>query len=143
MLNAIKQKADDYYNALPNNISKTVVASALFSFTISILFAKKPDGIVDISRAMTASAIAGTASLIHAIVTPIFKEILGSWHVDYIGQWLQMSFVTVTTSALLHAVSKTPSMTFPIYSAVSMNWFRALFQTNLQNNNSEYIYINT
>lgn len=145
MLDTIKRMASDYYDAIPNDIPRTVSSSALFSFTVSILFTKRPDGVIDISRAFIAAGVAATASIIHALVTPMFKELLGPvWHKNSFAQLAQMTCVNVIASGLMHAVHQQPSTTFPVYFAYSVNWFRALLYSNFQNTeNSEYIYINT
>lgn len=142
MFNAIKRKVTNYYDNLPTDIPRTVGTSALLSFSVSIMFIKKPDGVIDISRSLFGSAVAATASFIHAIITPIFKELLGSAMDNYFGQFFQAQLVSVLTSALIQAVSKSASLTFPFYSTFSMNFLCSIFVSPFQNTkNSVYLYI--
>jgi hypothetical protein len=142
MLDNIRQMGQFYYDNLPDNSIKAIGCSALCSFTVTAIFGKGSDGVLDLSRPLIAAAIASTASLIHALITPIIEYFWPSnpnWKLTQ--ELIKQTVSVVTTSALINAQSSSTDATkFVVYGALSSNWVRALFGNLQGNDNSTYLY---
>lgn len=62
------QMANDYYNSLPKDTKKTVTQSFCLGVTVGILCENPTGGIV-------CGTLMGIATMTHALVTPLFKNI--------------------------------------------------------------------
>ncbi len=70
MLDAIVNGIKDYKNAIPAQVPKAMFHSALYSFTVSVLFSKN----YDLKVGQIAAALAATAALIDGLIMPIFRH---------------------------------------------------------------------
>lgn len=79
MLDSIKQWGTSYYDALPSDIVRTVGASAILTFAVRAFFSNDMSAV---NIPLINAGIAATASLIHALTTPVFKAFLPQTHND-------------------------------------------------------------
>lgn len=144
MFNTIRQMGVDYYNSLPKAIVSTIGASVILSSGLTVLLCRRSQGVVDFNQSLMAAAVAATASVIHAVTTPLFKFIFGSLHGTWPVELIKMGFITLITSFLIQAVSSGGSSTKGVlYTAVSINLIASLLSSKFQSNeNSVYVYLN-
>lgn len=75
-MNAISQFCKDYYNEIPEHSGRKICFSALSSFVFGVILivVKSPTNtLVNLTRAVGASAIALIVTTIHALTIPIFN----------------------------------------------------------------------
>jgi hypothetical protein len=78
VFNNINQFCQNYYNQLPPNLLRTIGCNAAASFVASVCVlavTSKPNQAVDLSRAVFATCIGITATLVHALTTPLFNDL--------------------------------------------------------------------
>jgi hypothetical protein len=78
MFNNINQFCHNYYDQLPPNLLRTIGCSAAVSFAASVCVlavTSKPNQAVDLSRAVLATCIGITATLVHALTSPLFNDL--------------------------------------------------------------------
>lgn len=109
MLNAIRQTCQDYYNQLPRDTARTVLQSAMFSFTAALLIVKgksMKESMVDYTRPLIASGVAALAATIHALATPFFNTIFGnSDQVTFYQEAFKVIIVRTLTNLLVYYAS--------------------------------------
>jgi hypothetical protein len=143
MLDAIRQMGTRYYNSLPSSrqILYSMGTGAALSFAATALLCRKPGGLIDLNPVFTAAAVAATASLVHALATPLFQDVFGDARYSTL-ELAKMMIVNVTTSALMHAISSGGSTKFFLFMACSANFCASLLGAKINDENPVYFYVN-
>jgi len=139
MFDTIRQAGLDYYNSLPDNMARSIALSAVISFTFTAMYLKSPGETINLNRPLIAAAVASTASTMHALAEPFFREVFGSWNGYICAEFSKSMIITVLTSALYHNVTTSnPSMSFVVFSLYSVNLILAVLKGQQQTDNSIY-----
>lgn len=93
LLNTIANGCQFYYDNIPVNTASTICKSTIYSFAVSFILinnsyifydlATKQALPLDLARPFLSAAVAGLASTIHALITPIFNCAFGNNQVTY------------------------------------------------------------
>lgn len=93
LLNTITNGCQFYYDNIPINTTSTICKSAIYSFTVSFILINHSYIIYDLTtkqalplelaRPFLSATVAGLASTIHALITPIFNCAFGNNQVAY------------------------------------------------------------
>lgn len=124
MFDAVQQKFNDYYDQIPPNTLQTVAKSALYSFTVALFIPVEitiatPYNLV---RHLGVAGTAALASLIYALVTPIFNSIFGDNRGLFHREFMKLMVINALTSISinymtaskidLHAMAWLPLLNF-------------------------------
>ena len=106
IFDAIKQTCQTYYDQLPNDIPRTVCQSAIYSFTISMVFRNLRLGLPEnLRQPFAAAGIAALASLVHALTTPLFNSLFGDQNVTYFRETLKYAINGTLVHLLFNSTS--------------------------------------
>lgn len=111
MLETVWNQCKSYYDDIPQDTFRSVGRSAVVSFTVTLLitsrcFGKFAQGeAVDLARPAIAAVIAATATLIHALTTPLFNAIFGDNEVKFEREILKYVCILSCTYQVLNQVS--------------------------------------
>lgn len=129
-LEFITQKCQSYYDNLPEAILPSIGQSAGFSFAVGIVFSAAGGGLTDLSRPLLHGGVAAIASIIHALLTPLFNQIFGPSRTDKpLNEFVKSCSVAAIASAImgLSLESKLQLTAFKLYYLISLNSFNAWF----------------
>lgn len=93
-VNSISDFCHSWERNMPQDKTETIVKSALGSFVISLFTVR------DANIALFIGAVAATASLIHALITPFFKAFLKR---DYV-EWYESTIMIVVNLSITEYV---------------------------------------
>ncbi len=96
-LNNIRAKADQYYDAIPNETIQAAGKSFVVSFGVSLLLTQNPQ------YALESGIIAATCSLVLNVTKPIFKDI---WNSNIESKLQFIARVSIITSAVACTMGK-------------------------------------
>ena len=101
MFEAIGGACQYYYDEFPKEVVPTVCKSALFSFTATLIYTSYPsNSALNVARALFAAGLAALASLVHALITPLFKGVFGN-NFKFIQEYFKFIFVGISLSILV------------------------------------------
>jgi hypothetical protein len=107
MLDFIQNGLSSYYEQLPVNTGPSICRSALYSFSIAVIILKmNSPKAVDFTRPLALSAVAATASLVHASTSPFFNYIFENRESGPTQEALHLIF----TFTLIHTLLNRPLM---------------------------------
>ena len=136
MLNSVSTMCQHYYNEMPKDTFHKVGRSALFSFTVTLIMAnpiicKNPatDFSLKLAQPLLTGCIAGTASLIHALTTPLFNAIFGDNKVLLHREIVKWGVNVTCVYLLLDRISpiKTHLFFLTFQSTIPVNMIKTLF----------------
>lgn len=99
MIQTLRTSLNSYVNELPRNTLKAMLASGVSSFAVSSLIRR------DLRIGAIVGGVAVTASLIDALVTPLFKKIIGGNQAQYYQRALHFIVTLSLTQAVLRALT--------------------------------------
>lgn len=129
---SIKNVCQAYYNDLPNDTFQTIGKSALFSFTVTLLLTnslrKLNDAPINFARPLVAAGVAVTASLIHALTTPIFNYIFGDKETKIYREVLKYFINLSCTYLIFNRLTpyKTHAFALNVFQAWSLNFLKSI-----------------
>lgn len=128
VLAAVRQAADSYYQALPERVFSTVAKSAIYTFSAAILFTVSREKGIDLLRPLAKAAAAAVASLIHALMTPLFNKIFETQKAESLHELAKMGVVEILASAVVEfaMTSKVNLAAFRFIPCISSNWFYSI-----------------
>lgn len=129
-LDVIKQTWDSYYNELPTHILPQIAKSACFTFTISIFLSRGET--FDLRNPILKAGIAAIASMIHAVLTPMFNHILAHASLQHaslnpFAETVKSTITAVIASAVVGVglQSSLQLSAFKMYTLISTNSINA------------------
>jgi hypothetical protein len=107
MFNPVINSCQFYYDHLPHDIVQTVSKSALYSFTIALVISNKSARAdsFNLLIPITSAGIAALASVVHAILTPLFDGIFGDRKVQFHREFIKWFCVSACTSVIVNKLS--------------------------------------
>lgn len=112
MLDAVWTHCQNYWDEIPQETLRSVGKSALISFSVTLLVTSKgfstfmkPDGVIEFAQPAAAAVMAGTATLIQALMTPFFNAVFGDREVKFEREMLKMVVNITCTYMVLKNVS--------------------------------------
>ena len=113
MLDTVWTHCQNYWDEIPQETLRSVGKSALISFSVTLLVTTrgfstfiKPDGVIEFAQPAAAAVIAGTATLIQALMTPFFNAVFGDREVKFERELLKMVVNITCTYLVLKNVSE-------------------------------------
>ncbi len=103
MFNDITQRMEAYYDEIPSNTFPTIAKAIVFSFTVTLFSQGQVEGAgLDFyARPLIAAGIGAVATLIHALVTPIFNAAFENNHQVILYQELVKTGIVVGLTRIL------------------------------------------
>ncbi len=107
IVNLIHNGIKSYYMQLPVNTGPSICRSALYSFAASFIILKTNSSraTANLTRPLVLSGVAATASLMHALTTPIFNYIFENQDM----KWTQETFRFIFTFTMIQLALNHPS----------------------------------
>jgi hypothetical protein len=150
MLDAITQRCQNYYNQIPADTIPKVAKSALYSFSIGVIYVTTGSvETLDIARPLFHAGVAALASLIYALANPLFNLTFGDREVYLHREILKLSVVSSLTavSVCCLTASKINLTAIPLLSLIPVNamkayldlypiifgWFNPAFTSRMRN----------
>jgi hypothetical protein len=133
MFHAVRQVCQDYYSEIPKDTLHTIARSALYSFSITFILTNRKnlldDANVNFVRPVMAAALGATASLIHALTTPLFNDIFGDNKVRLDRELLKYFFNMTCVYVLWNHLTpyKSHLFTLSVFNIVPLNVFKSEF----------------
>jgi hypothetical protein len=79
-VNNLYQGAQDYWKEVPANTGRQMIYNAGFGFIVETIFTGSP------AKGVASAAVTALATAIYALVTPAFKELFNSTHLNWGGE---------------------------------------------------------
>lgn len=102
MLDAIRRKCLSYYHQIPSNTFQAAGKSALYSFTVVLIYIPKDSDEVDLICPLISASNAAMASLIYSLATPLFNVIFGDNSIHLDRELIKGVITVISTSIVLN-----------------------------------------
>lgn len=115
-----------YYDHLPDDTFQTIGKSFLFSFSIGMILRNSTNNYL---QPIVAASVAALASLIHALMTPLFDAIFGDRKVNMFREGIKFWVVTAFANILREqmATGKVNLVAVPNVIPISLNFVKSSF----------------
>ena len=135
MLTDIHQRLNAYYDKIPSNTLVTIAKSAVFSFSVNVMTGGISNSSLNTySQPLMAAGIAALASLIHALMSPVFNSIFQNDHqTTFRQEWIKsLVSVGLTGFSLSYATNgKIDLLTQQVFSLISLNLLKSILHLPL------------
>jgi hypothetical protein len=105
MFASIKNGCQFYYDHLPHDTMQTIGKSALYSFAGTVILVSGIEKKINLLLPLTTAAVAALASLIHALINPLFDGIFGDRKINMFREILKALLVDALTSAVFNKLT--------------------------------------
>ncbi|CUI16190.1 hypothetical protein PNK_0562 [Candidatus Protochlamydia naegleriophila] len=105
VIDAISNQIQSYYASLPSNTGAAACRSALYTFTAALLTANSWEQ-AQFNQPLRMGVIAALASVIHALIVPLFNRLFGHGEV----RWYQEGLKLAINLTIIQAFFKTSAM---------------------------------
>lgn len=119
MLDAMRQKCQDYYDHIPADTLPAMAKSALFSFSISLIFIDRRQP-WDLTQPLIKGSVAALASCIYSLTAPFFNGAFGDDRHLYHRELLKMGVIISLTTVIYS------SLTLGKVSITALPWLKIL-----------------
>lgn len=128
MLDAMRQKCQDYYDQIPADTLPVIAKSALFSFSISLILIDRTKP-YDLTQPLIKGGIAALAACIYSLTAPFFNGAFGDnrhlYHRELLKMFVIVSLTTVIYNSL--TIGKVSITALPMLTILSWNVIIASF----------------
>jgi hypothetical protein len=138
MFNPVINLGQSYYNHLPKDTLKTVGKSAAFTFSLTFFLRSgmkldSNNAIISINllRPLAMAGIAALASLIHALMTPLFDGMFGDRKINLYRETMKWIVISACTTVIANKLltTKTEFVALQLFLPLPINFFKSIYNT--------------
>jgi hypothetical protein len=133
MFSPVINLCQSYYHHLPDDTLQTVSKSAAFTFSIAFVLGspKIAQDPINMLRPLVAAGIAALASLIHALMTPLFDGMFGDRKINFFRETIKWVIVSACTTLIVNKLlaAKIELVALPQYIPLSINYLKGALGT--------------